>query len=622
MRAVERDPRAREAIARGWNAWRALGTLVGARGPSAAWDAVVARMLVGVVGALALGAGRVSPLGAQATITGERGSLTPWVARYHTLEEVLALLAAWESERPDALRLVDWSQAHRAPSESDRQRATELARVPAVELFGPGAIPPEQRPTILLVGAADGTSLVGGEAVLAVLSELARDPNLLPSGVTFLALPWAAPEAFELFASGGARDGRDREPVDEDRDGALDEDGPDDIDGDGVLLEMLVPTPDGPWVLQGDGPGLRRAEPGDGPRYQRTLEGIDDDRDGRFNADGVGGIVLDRSFPIGWPSDDPLAGSLPLAQPNARALADLCLERRVVVALVYGGDHGLLALPGGFEPQDPASALTPELPAPEDRPAFERLTALWNERLGRDQELVRLRDARQRSRPGALVDWLYAVPGALAVEVAPWGPRVALELDGVLGNLAELPTDLDAAWLSWLDNARGGLGFSPWRPVDLGLGRRGLIGGFDASTRVNPPADRLAAVLDGQAEFVRDVAEALPRLEIFVLEARREKELLVLRARVHNGGLLPTASWPLDRWRGRTAQAALGITVALELASDAGLLAGSQTVQLERLAGGSSSRDLEWLILAPSGSPIAIEVRAPWSLPVRREVKR
>ena len=94
---------------------------------------------------------------------------------------------------------------------------------------------------------------------------------------------------------------------------------------------------------------LARARPGDAPRYQLTLEGKDDDGDGRFNEDGVGGVVLDLNFPVGrtGPWLDELAGELPLSETLARSYADFALLQRAAIVILFQGNHGRLALPGG-----------------------------------------------------------------------------------------------------------------------------------------------------------------------------------------------------------------------------------------------------------------------------------
>ena len=56
-------------------------------------------------------------------------------------------------------------------------------------------------------------------------------------------------------------------------------------------------------------------------RYRVTREGIDNDGDGRFNEDGIGGIDMNRNFPRNWEREHLQggAGEFPLSEPETYA---------------------------------------------------------------------------------------------------------------------------------------------------------------------------------------------------------------------------------------------------------------------------------------------------------------
>jgi hypothetical protein len=511
---------------------------------------------------------------------------------YHDLAAIAALFAQWTTEHPGVVRPLAIG------------KTVDGRNVPALEFGAAGGLALEERPTVLLLGGLDGVSLAGGEAVLMSVSELLRESGTLPAGVCFIAVPWASPEALEMCRAGRAMDGRNARPFDEDRDGLVDEDGPDDLDGDGLALQMLIEDPAGPWARAADPRFLVRADQGLAPRYILTREGRDDDGDGRYNEDGPGGVVLDQNFPVGrlGPWTGELNGVLPMSEELARSLAQLGLARRIVAALFFQGNHGLAAAPGGV-----CRAFAPAT--------------------GRRQSgLVPLCAARGGDRRGAALDWFYAVPGALSLEIAPWGPAIdggaeASPQDaryspknGAFGARPP-PSEQDRAWANWLDDKRGGLGFNDWHPVELGNGVQGLVGGWEPNTQLNPPPESLPAALNGIPTFVRGLAASLPALEIRA-DASRDGDVCRVRARIKNTGALPTG---LAVSASRPGAAAL--VLVLELPAGARLLAGRESTSLVPLVGGELSPEREWIVLAPAGSTFTLRAKCPWTLDAAREVK-
>lgn len=542
--------------------------------------------------------------------------------RYHTLAEIEALVAAWiATAKPEELL----AEAVPLPPTS-----TGLL-VPAIAFGASGPTPLAERPTVLLIGGLDGISLAGSEAVLAACASLCAGSATLPRDTAFLAVPWGSPEALSETLAGRGGNGSDLTPLDEDGDGKVDEDGPDDLDGDGKLLQLLIEDPSGPWVRAADPRFLAPARPGDAPRYVLVREGKDEDRDGHFNEDPLGGVDFDRAFPVGWSPGGALARGtlLPLEVPTCRALADLALSRRVVMVLLFQGDHGGLATPG-------SRSVNP-WPTDADAAAVALVGGIFARTTGRNAPAPSaLRIAHGRERPGAAIDWFYAVPGALAFEVAAWGPAVEKHPEATSVGLTEAlfesavrasgaaqlappvsPSDL--AWGKWLDNTRGGIGFVDWHPVELGDGRQGLVGGWEPLSRPNPPEKSLAIALAGLPEFARAVAAALPVLEVRIAESSRDGEVCTIRARVANAGSLPTGGDTSGRAPGSPHRA--GAAIELLLPSGARLLAGDARVELGTIAGAGASDEIAWIVLAPAGSVMTLRASAPWTGSVAREVK-
>ena len=542
-------------------------------------------------------------------------TLPPYAPAYRNFAGSTELLESWARAAPRHCSLLEVG------------RELDGRALMALQLGAPGGVALEQRPTIFLIGGLDGVSLCGSEAVLACVQHLLVEPVRMPEGVTFVALPQASPQALEAALAGRGHDGRNLRPMDDDRDGMVDEDVANDLDGNNQIWSMLVAAQDGPWARRGDPRFLAPAQPGDQPLYQLTTEGADEDGDGRFNEDPAGGVVLDRNFPVnrtgGWRQT--LAGPWPMSEPLTRAVADLVLARRTVAVVLLQGNHGMLATPGGLGVGQGLA-----LPLESDLPVYRRLTELFAHSTARPQsEVVRLGQARGCDVPGSALDWLYVVPGALALELAPWGPRVELGRQTVArdarfagdvlqeppprtGALRRLPLPLEARpeWAPWVDNVLGGLGFMSWQPVQLDGGREGLVGGWEPLTVQNPPEEALERAFHGVPEFVAELAAGLPRLEVQDIVQKGRGEVHRVSLRVRNSGQLPSG---LDR--SLAAGEPEGVVLELALPAGAQLLAGEPRVVLPRLLSGELSREVGWLVLAPAGTVASVSVSSSWTLP-------
>lgn len=508
-----------------------------------------------------------------------------------------------------------------ADVEGSRLRRLEHPRLAAAglrafEIATPGPIESSQRPTLLVLGGLDGISLVGSEAAVACARALGSPASPLGAEVSVVVVPCAARAALARYLADQRGDGGDDTPVDLDRDGLVDEDGPDDLDGDGLVLSMLVEDPAGAWVLSDDERFLVPAGPLDAPRLALRPEGRDDDGDGRFNEDGPGGVSLERNFPLERPAADPSTGPLPLSQPAARALADFVLERRVFAVLSLQGSHGLLAGPGG--------TATIERWGEPDRALYELCAREFRAATGRaQQQPLSRRAARLRDEGGVAQDWFAVVGGALSLELAPWGPGVAATSRGPALDArflrepaagARPPLERDLRWRPYLDDVTGGSAFVPWTPHLLGT-TRVRIGGWKPWTIENPPPTELARALGGIERFALSLAQGAPRLELEV-RAERDGRIATVRARVRNVGRLPTSL------AARTAaRSATGVTLEFALEDGQELLAGRELDTLGTLAGGESSAEREWIVLAPEGASLTLRATAPWCNPVRSEVR-
>ena len=168
----------------------------------------------------------------------------------------------------------------------------------------------------------------------------------------FYILPSVNPDGRDYFLDehgGGARTGH--VPVDSDGDGLFDEDGPDDLNGNGTIEQIRKYVPgEGTHRLNADDPRIMEAvPPGEfGDWVILGSEGIDNDGDGRVNEDPIGGYDPNRNYASDWQPNYIQGGSMdyPFQLPEARAINDFMMSRPNIAGMQSFHNSGGMILRG------------------------------------------------------------------------------------------------------------------------------------------------------------------------------------------------------------------------------------------------------------------------------------
>ena len=274
----------------------------------------------------------------------------------------------------------------------------------------------DERPAILIVAGLQGHHRVGVDVAEGVAERLVAEHADLLATRTVYIIPQANPDGAAWLAGvDGPRveSGRAPAPRDADGDGRVDEDGPDDLNGDGLITQMRVRLPDARWGLTAnlvpdpDEPRLMRpANPieGESGQWAVLTEGIDNDGDGRFNEDGggalTGGIDLGMNFPTRYPEHQDGAGRYPLESAEALALVRWMQARSNIQAVVVYDPHdNLVNVPaaGQFGPE----GRVPRGLEEGDRDYHQHVADAF-------KRITRMTGAPTGSNAGSFAAWSYA----------------------------------------------------------------------------------------------------------------------------------------------------------------------------------------------------------------------
>jgi hypothetical protein len=244
--------------------------------------------------------------------------------RYYNYPQMLEALQTLEQAYPKFLTLSSIGQSY------------EGREMWLMTINNPDTGPDTVKPAFWVDGNIHGNEIQGVEVNLYIIWFLMENYDSLPrvkelvDSRAFYVLPTQNPDGRQYWfdranSSSSSRSGT--RPLDSDNDGRFDEDGYDDLDGDGSIVSMRLHVP---------GKGTHRVSPVD-PRLMVPVgrgetgdyimlgsEGFDNDGDGRFNEDGPGGYDLNRNWPVDWEPEYIQGGAhwYPFSHPESRAVGD------------------------------------------------------------------------------------------------------------------------------------------------------------------------------------------------------------------------------------------------------------------------------------------------------------
>ena len=397
---------------------------------------------------------------------------------------------------------------------------------------------PNRKPGMYIDGNIHGNEIQAGEVVAYTgwylchqYGRLEKVTALLNDRVFYL-LPTINPDGRDFWIHGGqfARSGL--QPTDNDRDGLVDEDDCEDLNGDGFITMMRKKDPQGRFKLHPDYPQylMVRAKPDEPGQYILLgWEGIDNDGDGRINEDGPGGYDLNRNWAYDWQPDYIQYGAkdYPFSQPETRAVAEFVLAHPNIAAMQSYHNSGGMILrspgrEGGPMKDQDEQVLKVIAERGEKILPFYRSMIIW-----KDLYTVW----------GSEDDWFYAGRGVLSFTNELWTPKN-------LYKTTDQPSDEDEA--AFVQYVLLGDGAIPWQEYDHPTYGKIEIGGQKKQWGRLPPSFLLEEELHRNMAFTLYHADMMPLLLISDIEieklapAKAGVGLFKIWVTVENQRLIPT----------------------------------------------------------------------------------
>jgi murein tripeptide amidase MpaA len=540
---------------------------------------------------------------------------------YYRYDELTRILHAFAEEYPQLVRIESIGKSYEG-------RDIWLL---TVTNFATG--PADEKPALWVDGNIHASEVSPSSACLYLLHRLTREygshekitrcldtrafyicPRVNPDGAE-----WALADKPKIIRSSTRP-----YPYDEDPIGGL---VPEDIDGDGRMLMMRIPDPNGNWKKHPDEPRLMiRRDPDEvGGEYYRILP------EGRFDEPfdpailtiqpKKEGLDLNRNFPAHWRQEyeQDGAGPYPTSEPEVRAIVDFIAKHpNITGGVTFHTWSGVLLRPYSHQSDDAFPA--------EDLWTYQKIGAKGTEITGYPNISV-YHDFKYHPKEyisGVFDDWMYDHMGVFAWTVEIWSPQRQAGITDLkfIDWYREHPVEDDLKLLKWSDEVLGGRGYVDWYPFEHPQLGKVELGGWDMLYAWrNPPPEFLEKEVALFPDWLVWHLLISPQLAVYAATVEPLGDALYkVRLVVQNTGWLPTyiTKKALEKKLVR------GVIAEIELPDGATLQLGKPREELGQLEGRAykpsaanvwnadptdDRAKVEWVVHAPQGGTVRLTAR-------------
>lgn len=448
--------------------------------------------------------------------------------RYYTHGEINAMMRDIARAYPDLVTLETIGES--------RQGREMLVAIVTNEATGSD----RDKPAMWIDGNVHGNEIQAAEAVLYTLwyvtKEHGQNEKLteLLDNVALYLLPSVNPDGRDYWFSHPNTQHSSRSnqrPVDNDGDGLFDEDGYDDLDGDGMITQMWVRDPDGRWRRNQDDPRIFERVPADKKGSWTNLgwEGIDNDGDGRINEDGPGGDDMNRNWPSDWQPNHIQrgAGEFPFSNPETNAIGMFILDHPNIAAVQsYHNTGGMLLRGPGADYRGSS------YPAADNR-VYDELGRIGEQLLPYYNYWVIWKDLY--TVHGGFVNWTAEGLGIFSFTNELWTAGKYFQEDENRPDREQM--------MRFRDLLQFGADFTPYTEVEHPTHGTVLVGGLNKWSSRNTPTFMLEEDSHRNFGFTMFHADQMPRIRFDRIEVERlAGGAWSVTAEVRNDRVIPTRS--------------------------------------------------------------------------------
>ncbi len=459
----------------------------------------------------------------------------------------------------------------------------------------------ENKPAIAIVGGAEGYHVLSVELAIQLAERLVRNHKGVLETTTFYIFPNMSPDAYAQYHSNLKYERRgNASKVDHDRDGSKSEDPYEDLNNDGFITQIRIESPIGNHKPHPeDSRVLVKADrsKGEGGSYLVYPEGIDNDKDQKFNEDPEEGIAFNKSLTYKFPVFEPLAGDYPVSQPETRALLDYLFDQWNIFAFVTFSPANNLSEPLKHNAQEAKKRVVASM-LEKDVTINKMVSEIYNKTISQ-----KAFQQDNQGTDGDFFQWAYFHFGRLSFSTPGWWvPEVkeekTEEKDENEGEEKpekpkEKPTvTKESNFMAWANREGITDVFVPWTAVSHPdfPNQKVEVGGIKPFVMHNPPYALVDSIALEHTNFVLELAKLQPKLEFHNVKVEKlSGGLSRITADLYNNAPLPTHSelGEKSRWLRK---------IRIDITKDKEEVLAGNTINLIDKLDAFESKTMSWIV--------------------------
>jgi len=459
----------------------------------------------------------------------------------------------------------------------------------------------DSKPGVAIIGGVDGKYILGRELAAGIAAGILQNSGEeeirgILDKVTFYIIPDVNPDASAQFFSRLKYErSLNSSSTDDDRDFLIEEDPFEDLNKDGLITLIRIKDRAGNFTESDEDSRIMVTadlSKGQTGTYLVYSEGTDNDKDGRFNEDGPGGVNFNNNLTYDYEEYGPHSGPYPVSEPETKAVADFLYDHFNIYSVFTFGPQDNLGQPmKASEKADAPSPSSQSQGAGQGMMRRERgrITSIMKS----DELINKLVSDKYHditgakgapvsgTDPGNFTDWAYFHYGRYSFSTPGWWFPV------------EKGKNPEVEFLKFAEKNKLKDLFVPWTPISHPdfPGKTAETGGIVPFALYNPPQDTIGDLVASHYKFITAIAAMHPELEF--LDVRTDDEggnIYRLTLKVHNKGVFATNTEIGEKnlWTRI-------MRLTIEPSAGQTLLSGLKGQQVNRLQGNESA-EFSWLI--------------------------